>query len=157
MNNLNAPGKLDAPSGVGSSRLVRNHPTLRIQKCKAVRIASHMSAKEMRDALAPLFEKIPNDHRVISNAKLTHSRRRKTLHANPAPEPPATLATEMAGGCWVERLVERSRSAAARTGRLRRRLSQAGGLILHWPLTAVSTGCRWLAGHDARQTSNHNL
>jgi hypothetical protein len=38
-------------------------------------------------------------------------------------------------------LVERSRYAAARTGLLRLRISHAGGLVLHWPLTEASTGC----------------
>ena len=68
---LNALQRL-AP--VRSSELVRNHPALRIQKCKAVRIASHMSAQEMRDALAPLHEEIPSGHRVISNAELSDRR-----------------------------------------------------------------------------------
>jgi hypothetical protein len=29
-------------------------------------------------------------------------------------------------------------------------------LVLHWPLTEPSTGCRRLAMHDARQTVNNN-
>src|ERR1044071_6471805 len=43
---------------------------------------------------------------VISpNTKLTHSRRRKASAANRATELPVTFVTEMAGGCWVQRLV----------------------------------------------------
>jgi hypothetical protein len=53
--------------------------------------------------------------------------------------------------------VERSRYAAARTGLVRLRTWHAGGLVLHWPLTLPSTGCRRLAVHDARQTVNNNL
>jgi len=33
-----------------------NKAALRIKSCKAARIASHMSAQELRDALAPLYE-----------------------------------------------------------------------------------------------------
>ena len=53
--------------------------------------------------------------------------------------------------------VERSRYAAARTGVLRLRPSHAVGLVLHWPLTQTTSGCRRLAVHDARQTVNRIL
>jgi hypothetical protein len=65
--------------------------------------------------------------------------------------------TETRGDCCLHRFVERSRYAAARTGLLRLRPSHAVGLVLHWPLTEASTGCRRLAVHDARQTINNNL
>jgi hypothetical protein len=62
-------------------------------------------------------------------------------------------------GRWLlpELGVERSRYAAEKTGLVRLRTSHAGGLVLHWPLTVPSTGCRRLAVHDARQTVNNNL
>ena len=64
---------------------------------------------------------------------------------------------ESAGSRSLHPLVERSRYAAARRGLLRLRTSHAAGLVLHWPLTQASAGCRRLAVHDARQTVNNNL
>jgi len=74
----------------------------------------------------------------------------------------ASAASDETGGAtyfllWLFLLVERSRYAAAKTGLLRLRTLHAGGLVLHWPLTEASTGCRRLAVHDARQTVNNNL
>ena len=57
----------------------------------------------------------------------------------------------------LNRKVERSRYAAVQTGPLRLRTWQAGGLVLHWPLTEPSTGCRRFARHEAGQTININL
>ena len=51
----------------------------------------------------------------MANAKLTHSRRRKTPAANQASESPVPAATERAGGCWVQRLVLRRQERLART------------------------------------------
>ena len=59
-----------------------------------------------------------------------------------------------AGSDSLQRRVERSRYAACKTGLLRLRTSHAVGLVLHWPLTQTSSGCRRLAVHDARQTVN---
>jgi hypothetical protein len=64
---------------------------------------------------------------------------------------------EPAGSGSLHRLIERSRYAACKTGLLRLRTSRAVGLVLHWPLTETSSGCRRLAVHDARQTVNGNL
>jgi hypothetical protein len=38
-------------------------------KCKAVRVASEMTAKELTAALSPLYEEIPRGHRVKPNGK----------------------------------------------------------------------------------------
>ena len=57
----------------------------------------------------------------------------------------------------LQRMVERSRYAAARTGLLQLRTWHAGGLVLHWPLLKASTGCRRLAVHAARPTINRHL
>jgi hypothetical protein len=75
-------------------------------------------------------------------------------------QPPMTFhlsLNESVGSRSLDRFVERSRYAACKTGLLRLRTSRAVGLVLHWPLTETSSGCRRLAVHDARQTVNGNL
>jgi hypothetical protein len=37
--------------------------------CKAVRVASEMTAKELTAALSPLYEEIPRGHRVKPNVQ----------------------------------------------------------------------------------------
>jgi hypothetical protein len=58
--------------------------------------------------LAGLLGKVSAHMWWHSNAKLTHSRRKKMSAANQTPELPVVLATARAGGCWVERLVRPS-------------------------------------------------
>ena len=49
---------------------MESKPAKSYAKCKAVRVASEMTAKELTAALAPLYEEIPRGHRVKPNGKL---------------------------------------------------------------------------------------
>ena len=46
---------------------MESKPAKSYAKCKAVRVASEMTAKELTAALAPLYEEIPKGHRVKPN------------------------------------------------------------------------------------------
>jgi hypothetical protein len=50
-----------------ASRLKEQRDTAPYAKCKAVRVASEMTAKELTAALAPLYEETPRGHRVKPN------------------------------------------------------------------------------------------
>jgi hypothetical protein len=91
--------------------------------------------------------------RVGLHVQPVSERKRSAMSATPK----HPITHDRSGAHSLHRLVERSRYAACKTGLLRLRTSRAVGLVLHWPLTETSSGCRRLAVHDARQTVNGNL